>query len=227
MALFSAEDCGPLDFMAGALMSTQATDSAETNRLLERLEQGDKAAFEQLFARHQASIREIANRRIHARIRARVDSSDIVQETYMEAARLLDDFLVRRPMPFSLWLKKTAYQRVAKAQRQHMGTAKRSVNREIPMPDGSSRLLARRIMGSETSPTNAFQRKEHAQRVREALSQLSDGEREVILMRIFEQLTSREAACVLDITPEAAQKRYARGLLKLRVLLQQSHDEDS
>jgi RNA polymerase sigma-70 factor, ECF subfamily len=208
-------------------MSTNATDSAETLRLLEQLEQGDRNAFEYLFARHRGSIREFAQRRISPRIQARLDSSDIVQETYLEASRMLDDFLARRPMPFSLWLTKTAYQRVAKAQRRHMGAAMRSVNREIPMPDGSSLLLAQRIVGSGSSPTDAVQRKECAQRVRQALCQLSDGEREVILMRVFERLTCREVACVLDITPEATQKRYARGLLKLRVLLQQSHDQES
>jgi RNA polymerase sigma-70 factor (ECF subfamily) len=201
-------------------MSTSTTDSAETRRLLEQLEQGDRAAFELLFARHRASILKLASRRLDARIRARLDPSDIVQETHLEAARLLDDFLARRPMPFSLWLMKTAHQRVAKAHRWHLEAAKRSVKREIPLPDGSSLRLVRRIVGAGTSPTSAFERQERAQRVRQALARLNDSEREVILLRIFEGLASREVACVLDITAEAAQKRYARGLLKLRALLQ-------
>jgi RNA polymerase sigma-70 factor (ECF subfamily) len=206
-------------------MSTNATDSAETRRLLERLEQGDANGFEQLFARHRASIRKLADRRLDARIRARLDPSDIVQETFLEASRTLDDFLARRPMPFGLWLMKTAYQRVAKAQRQHLEAAKRTIKREIPMPDASSLMLARRIVGAGTTPASIAQREERAQLVRQALALLNDSEREVILLRIFERLTSREAGCVLDITAEAAQKRYARGLLKLRALLQQIQRE--
>jgi RNA polymerase sigma-70 factor (ECF subfamily) len=153
-----------------------------------------------------------------------VDPSDIIQETEMEALKTLDNFLVRRPMPFRLWLLKTAYQRLSKAQRQHMGTANRSVRREIPMPDRSSLLLAQRIMGNGPSPTEAANRDERAQRVRQAIAMLSEGEREVVLLRIFEGLTSREVGCLLDTTAEAAQKRYARGLLKLRTLLNDEGD---
>jgi RNA polymerase sigma-70 factor, ECF subfamily len=202
-------------------MLSITTDSAETRRLLERIEQGEKAAFELLFARHGADILQLAERRLDARVRARIDASDIVQETYLEASRLLNDFLTRRPMSFSLWLLKTAHQRVAKAHRCHLEAAKRSVRREIPLPEGSSTRLGRTIVGIGASPSSAVGHQERAQRVRQALAQLHDGEREVILLRIFEGLTCREVARVLDVTAEAAQKRYARGLVKLRAFLQE------
>lgn len=202
-------------------MTVSNSDSAETSRLLQQLEHGDRGAFDLLFMRHRATILKLAERRLDARLRARLDPSDIVQETHLEATRLLDDFLARRPMSFSLWLIKTAHQRVTKAQRHHLDAAKRSVKREYRLPDGSSLHLARRIAGTGPSPTSHCGRHEQAQRVRQALAQLKDIEREVVLLRIFEGLTSREVACVLDVTPEAAQKRYARGLLKLRVFLQE------
>ena len=201
-------------------------DSAVTRGLLERIQQGEVTAFEQLFARHRRGLLKLADRRMDARIRARSDPSDIVQETHLEALRSLDDFLVRRPMPFRLWLMKTAYQRLAKAQRQHIEAAKRSVKREIPIPDRSSLRLAR-VLGSGTSPSKFVERQERAQRVRQALAKLNDGEREVILLRIFEGLTSREVGCLLDTSAEAAQKRYARGLLKLQAILKNAGVEDS
>ena len=87
--------------------------------------------------------------------------------------------------------------------------------------------LARKILGSGTSPSKAAERQERAQRVRQALAKLNDGEREVILLRIFDGLTSPEVGCLLDISAEAAQKRYARGLLKLQTLLQRPEAEGS
>ena len=188
--------------------------------LFRSIEHGDRTAFGPLFARHRPSIRKLAEWRIDPRIRARVDPSDIVQETELEAIKTLDNFLVRRPMPFRLWLLKTAYQRLAKAQRRHLGTANRSVRREIQMPDRSSLLLAQRIMGNGTSPSEATNRQERAQQVGRAIAMLNEREREVVLLRIFEGLTSREVGCMLDMTAEAAQKRFARGLLRLRTLLQ-------
>ena len=205
-------------------MSTDESDSEATGLLLERIEQGDMTALDHLFARHRRSIRKLADWRIDPRIRARVDPSDIVQETELEALKTLDNFLARRPMPFRLWLLKTAYQRLAKAQRRHMGTANRSVRREIQMPDRSSLLLAQRIMGKGTSPSEATNRQERAQQVGRAISLLNEHEREVVLLRIFEGLTSREVGCLLDMTAEAAQKRFARGVLKLRTLLQDAED---
>ncbi len=201
-------------------MSTDSNDSDATGRLLERIVLGDRTAFGPLFERHRTSIRKLAEWRIDPRIRARVDPSDIVQETELEAIKTLDNFLVRRPMPFRLWLLKTAYQRLAKAQRRHLGTANRSVKREIQMPDRSSLLLAQRIMGNGTSPSEATNRQERAQQVGRAIAMLNEREREVVLLRIFEGLTSREVGCMLDMTAEAAQKRFARGLLRLRTLLQ-------
>src|SRR3954467_12424727 len=101
-------------------MDDAADDSAETRRLLERLQAGDAAAFEQLCERHRPLLLEFLRHRFDPRLRARAAPSDVVQEAQMEAYRRLDDYLARRPMPFHLWLRKTAYERLLMLQRRHL-----------------------------------------------------------------------------------------------------------
>jgi hypothetical protein len=90
-------------------MDDAADDSAETRRLLEQIRAGDAAAFGALFNRHRPALLAFLRHRFDPRLKARADPSDVVQETQMEAYRRLADYLARRPMPFRLWLQKTAY----------------------------------------------------------------------------------------------------------------------
>src|SRR5262245_51087035 len=104
-------------------MPTITPDCAETQRLLERAQAGDAEAPEQLLARHRPFLRQLVELRLDPRLRARVDPSDVVQEAQLDAFRRLADYLRRRPMPFRLWLRKTAQQRLLKVQRQHLQAA--------------------------------------------------------------------------------------------------------
>src|SRR5438093_34489 len=110
-------------------MAELGPDSKETSALLERIKAGDDRAFDALFARHRDSLRAFIDLRLDPRIRARVDPSDVVQETQLEAYHRLRDYLERAPMPFRVWLRKTAYERLLKMQRHH-AAARRSVGRE-------------------------------------------------------------------------------------------------
>src|SRR5438270_13882378 len=80
-------------------MADATPDSADTRRQLERAAAGDPAAFDELFARHRDFLRLVVQLRMDARVRARVDPSDVVQEAQLDAFRRLRDFLDRRP-PF-------------------------------------------------------------------------------------------------------------------------------
>ncbi len=129
----------------------------------------------------------------------------------------LDDYFLRRPMPFKLWLLKTLSERLRKLHRLHMGAAKRSVEREVPLPDRSSLQLAR-FFALNSNPSAQLNRKDLAQRVRRLLARLSDEDREVLLLRDFEGMSNGEVACMLDVSSEAAKKRHARALLRLKAL---------
>jgi RNA polymerase sigma-70 factor (ECF subfamily) len=194
-------------------------DSAETCALLEKLDQGDRQALDQLLARHRPGLRSFVAARLGPDLQARLDASDIVQEAQLEIARRLEDFLRRRPMPFHVWVRKTAYERLLNAQRDHRRRARRSVFREAPWPERSSLLVARPLLGSASSPSRQFQAREIAERVALAVTELAQSDREILLMRHAEELPYDEIGCLLDIEPAAARKRYGRALIRLQRIL--------
>jgi RNA polymerase sigma-70 factor (ECF subfamily) len=194
-------------------------DSAETVRLLQQIEAGDRGAFDELFARHRPFLRQVVSLRIDRKLRPRVDPSDVVQETQMEVFRRLSDYLERQPMPFKLWLRKTAFERLTMIHRRHVGAARRSVEREISLPEKSSLLLARQFLAHGSTPSNGIRRREFAQQVRLAVGEMSETDREILLMRNLEGLSNQEVAQVLEVPPATASQRYGRALLRLRKLL--------
>ncbi len=200
-------------------MEQPSPDSVDTQLLLEQAQAGDAAAFDHLFARYRPYLHQVIDARLEDRLRARVDTSDIVQETQLEAYRRLGDYLKRQPMAFRLWLRKTAHERLIMARRQHLGAACRAAGREVGLPDASSLLLARQFLAADPSPSQQLGQAELCQRIREVLGQLSEGDQEILLLRNLEALSNQEAAAVLEIDPAAASQRYGRALLRLRKLL--------
>jgi RNA polymerase sigma-70 factor (ECF subfamily) len=122
-------------------------------------------------------------------------------------------------MPFRLWLRKAACQRLAKLREQHIDAARRSVRRELPLPERSSLNLAMRLLDSGTSPSQRMARQELATQVRQALGGLGEIDREVLLMRYVEKLSYDDIGQVLDLEPSAVSKRHARALVKLQKIL--------
>lgn len=200
--------------MAGPLQ-----ESTETTNLLQRVEAGDQGAVEALFTRHRASVRRYVETRLDARVRGRADASDVVQEAQLEAFRRLPDFLRRRPMPFRLWLFRTAYERVLKTRRYHVGARRRAVAREVALPEESSIVLAHKLLGSVSAPDARLHRQDLARVVRKSLGELSELDQEILLMRSFDGLSNQEVAQVLQIEPATASQRFGRALLRLRKLL--------
>jgi len=194
-------------------------DSEETRRLLAEVDAGDREAFEKLFAQFRGELRRFIELHLDARLRARVDASDVVQETHLDVLRRLADYLARRPMPFRLWLRKTAYERLLKLRRRHLNTARRAVDRELPLPDESSMSLARQLLAGGSTPSQKVSRGEVARRVGQALAGLTPTDREILLLRNFESLSYDEIACLLEIDAATARKRYGRALLRLRQVL--------
>jgi RNA polymerase sigma-70 factor (ECF subfamily) len=194
-------------------------DSAETRGLLEEVRAGHRPALDHLLDRHRPDLLQFVALRMDRRLRGRVDPSDVVQETQLEVYRRLGDFLDRRPMPFHVWLRKTAYERLLMARRQHVEAAQRAVEREQPLPDRSSLLFARRILARGSTPSRSLGRRELARRLHQSLAELPDTDREILVMRNLEERPYQEIACILDIEPAAARKRHGRALIRLHALL--------
>jgi RNA polymerase sigma-70 factor (ECF subfamily) len=187
--------------------------------LLDEASAGSQQALARLLKRHLPRVEAAVACRIDRRVRARFDSSDVVQETQLEVVRRFDEYLSARPMPFHLWLMRATHQQLQKAERRHLQTAKRAIDREVPLPDHTSLHLVAGLAARSHSPASAAVNKERARTVRRTLAQLSELDREVIMLRNFEGLSNGEAACLLEISREAAKKRYTRALLRLRELM--------
>ncbi len=202
---------------------------AGTEALIDRAAAGDAAARELLLLRHQERLRKMVALRLDRRLAPRVDPSDVVQEALAEAARRLPDYLDGRPIPFYPWLRRLAWDRLLKLHRSHLGTGKRSVRREEPqspaLPDESVAQLADRLAGSGTSPSGRVVRDELRARVRAALEGLGERDREVLVLRYLEQLSTAEIAGVLEISEGAVKVRHLRALQRLRAVLGDDPEE--
>src|ERR1700693_5475239 len=93
-------------------MSEFKPDSGQTLSLLALAKQGNPRALDDLLARHRPGLVEFVDFHFDWPLQSRIDPSDVVQETQMEVVRRMDDYLNRRPMPFHLWIRKTAYERL-------------------------------------------------------------------------------------------------------------------
>jgi RNA polymerase sigma-70 factor (ECF subfamily) len=190
-------------------------DSAETVRLLDLAGRGDPAAVNDLLAGHRDELRAFVDARLDPAVRVRVDPSDVVQEALADAAQRLPDFLARRPMPFHLWVRKAAYQRLLNARRDQRA-ARRDVRREGAGPDPTSAAVARSLVAAGPSPSEAAQAHELAGRVAAVVAGLPEADREVLSLRQVDNLPYEEIGPLLDIDPAAARQRYGRALLRLQ-----------
>ncbi|MHC5001871.1 MAG: sigma-70 family RNA polymerase sigma factor [Planctomycetota bacterium] len=196
-------------------------DQNETRGTLERLRTGGTDALSLLFEAQRPYLRQVVEMRLDGALRRRVDASDILQDAHAEAARRLDDYLLRAPMPPRLWLRKTTQECFLKARRRHLQAECRAVRREVPLPDRSSLQLADLLVGTGTTPSGCVRREERARCVREALDRLTESDRELVLILDVEGLSSREAAVILDVDRSTVSRRHGRALLRLHAILRE------
>lgn len=207
-------------------------DSDETHQLLRHAEGGDAEAVNRLMERHRAALRQMVQLRLDRAVARRVDASDVVQDVLLEASRRLEDYIRDPRLPFHLWLRQLAKDRMIDMHRRHRTAQRRSVDREQPLAapgngDRSSLDLAARLIDRELTPAAANIRRELEQRFLTALDELDETDREILLMRHTEQLGNSEVAQALGISPAAAGMRYLRALRKLRAVLGENADQSS
>jgi RNA polymerase sigma-70 factor (ECF subfamily) len=198
-------------------------NSPETQQLLDQVRQGDESAVERLLTVHREPLRRMVSLRLDPALAARVDASDIVQDVLLEAHRRLKDYLLHPALPFHIWLRHIAKDHIIDAHRRHRLAQRRSLDREQslagPGPDDSSLDWAAPFLDQELTPATAAMRHEMERRVQEAIGQLSEDDREVILMRYVEHLSNQEVAAALGLTEAAASMRCLRAVRRLQGLL--------
>jgi RNA polymerase sigma-70 factor (ECF subfamily) len=192
----------------------------ETIELLGSAERGESEAVNRLLDRHRDSLHRMVACRLNPGVAGRLDASDVVQDALLTASRRLAEYLKNPAIPFHAWLRQLARDRLADAYRRELAD-KRDVAREQAMPasDRSSLDPAVLFADHELTPAATLMRKEFAERFQQAVDQLEDDAREIILMRHAEQLSNSQAAELLGLSEPAAGMRYLRALRQLKSLL--------
>jgi RNA polymerase sigma-70 factor (ECF subfamily) len=196
----------------------------EDDDLLVRLEGGDERALTELFARHRERLRRMIHLRVDRRLQGRIDSSDVLQDAYLEVARRARDYVAHPDMPPFLWLRFLTGQTLQALHRHHLKVQMRDAGQEASLrhrasPQANSVSLAEMLLGRFTSPTRAARRAEMQRKLQELLSAMEPLDREVLALRHFEELSNGETALVLGLSKTAASNRYMRALGRLKGML--------
>lgn len=201
-------------------------DDRSTQQILENAaEQGADLALADLFERYRSRLRRMVDLRMDRRLLGRIDASDVVQEGYIEARKAFPVYLRDPQAPFYIWLRCIVGRRLMTLHRRHLGAGVRDARREVALdpvgvPEATSAAIAAQLVGQQTSPSEAVVRKERSRHLREALDAMDPTDREVLVLRHFEQLGNVDVARVLGIERAAASKRYVRALKRLRQMLE-------
>jgi RNA polymerase sigma-70 factor (ECF subfamily) len=194
-------------------------EPSQTRVLLDRLRSGDRDALVALFDHYRPRLQQMLRLRMDARVAARFDASDVLQEAYLDAARQIEGYLRQPQVALYVWLRELAWERLLNLQRQHLGTKCRAVEREVPLPGDSSALLAKALLAPGPSPSQALVQEELRRRLQRALEKLKAPDREVLLMRHYEDMSNGEVAQALGLSASAATMRYGRALFRLKEIL--------
>lgn len=199
-------------------------EGEQTQDLLKEVGQGDQSAVNRLLDRHREAVRRMVQMRLDHAVARRVDASDVVQDVMLEASQRLTDYIRNPSMPFHLWLRQLAKDRIIDMHRRHRAAQRRSVDREqnissFASDDQSAADLTALLRDAELTPAASALRKEMEERFVLALDQLEESEREIVIMRHFEHLGNGEVAEALGLSAPAAGMRYLRAIRRLRELL--------
>lgn len=186
--------------------------------LLSKARSGDTVALGQLLEQYRGWLREQTAQQLRERLRARVDPSDIIQETYLEAQRDFGAFQGRCQAEWEGWLKRILENNLGEAVRHHIHVKKRSVRAERSIDGADSGVDALKNVFSADQPTpgTLAVRGEHGAILMEAVQMLLPDQREAIRLRYFEGCSLRDIAERLSRSEAAAASLLQRAVERLR-----------
>jgi RNA polymerase sigma-70 factor (ECF subfamily) len=202
-----------------------SADTRTNEELLDAARNGDEGALAILVERHRDRLERMVRLRMDRRLQGRVDPADVVQEAYLAVRGKFPRYCADSRLPFFIWLRLEVGQKLVDLHRFHLGTQMRDAGQEVslhggPLPQVTSLSLAEQLLGKLTTASHAAMRVELKLRVQEALNSMDPHDREVLILRHFEELSNAEAAQVLGIKPSAAVNRYVRALKRLKDVFQ-------
>lgn len=204
-------------------MSSHASQESLVIRLLRSARQGNAAARDQLFAKCRNYVDLMARTQIEGWMRAKVDASDLVQQTLLEAHRGFDAFRGETEAEWLAWLRTILSHNTHDFIRRYKRTDKRNVQQEVRLgltgADGES--FSFDPQGDTPTPSQILSEKERELALADAIAQLSTDHQEVILLRNLQRLPFDEIAERMGRTRPAVQMLWTRAIRKLQQVLQQ------
>ena len=217
-----------LDKAIRFLQAQMSSELPQHQEIVQALQAEGEDALARYFGQVAPRLKRIVKFRLDYRLGGRVSESDVIQETYVRAAKRMGRFIDNNDaMPFFVWLRLETNQKLDEIHRQHFGAQMRDVRREMKLGGNdqagkTSMAMAAHLVAQMTSPSRVVERAEQIAHLESALSEMEPLDQEVIALRHFEELSNVEAAEVLGLQPSAASKRYLRALVKLRKIMEQA-----
>jgi len=196
-------------------MNTSDGSEVRARRLIEEARQGEPDALGRLLESYRAYLRLLASLQVGRRLQAKVDASDLVQETFLHAHRAFPEFRGTSEGEMLQWLRSILASRMSRVVRHYRGTQRRDVQLERQLVQ-SSRDLAHMLVGSQTSPSEGVARREESVRLANAMERLPADYRDVIILRNLKGLAFLEVAEEMGRSRDAVHKLWARALGQLR-----------
>ncbi len=182
---------------------------------------GDSAQLGEYFGRYRDRLKRIVSAAMDQRVQGRMDASDVIQETFLEAFARINEYLQAPKVSLFIWLRFLAKQRLAMMHRHHLNVQARDIRRDLPLQRDddnrrSAEFVAAQLAARLTSASATLTLKELKREIHLALNNLDEKSREILTLRHFEQLSNLESAEVLQVSPTAACNRYVRALERLK-----------
>lgn len=197
--------------------------------LLERARSGDAAAREQLFAKCRNYVMVLAKTQVEGWMRTKVDASDLVQQTLMEAHRGFADFVGNSEAEWLAWLRQILSHNTQDVVRRYRTAGKRQIQREQSLdvhPAGLSGSFSMDPADKDIqTPSQLLAQKEREIELADAISQLTPDHQEVIILRNLQRLPFDEVAELMHRTRPATQMLWMRAIKRLESLMSQDKDQ--
>jgi len=160
----------------------------------------------------------LARLQCQRRLQAKVDASDIVQQTMVQALGGLGTFRGKSEAEMAAWLRQILARHLASVARD-LGREKRDAARERSLEaalDQSASRLEAWLVGEQSSPSQQAVRSEQVLRLADALAALPDAQREAVTLHHLQNWTLEEIGVHLGRTAAAVAGLIKRGLKTLR-----------
>jgi RNA polymerase sigma-70 factor (ECF subfamily) len=200
-------------------MSMSNDAGSDPEPLLSLAQAGDSQALGQLLEGYRNYLALLARLEIGRRLQGKVDDSDLVQETFLEAHRNFTRFRGTTEGELVSWLRQILAGRLANLVRRYYGTRRRDPRLERELADDlarSSHALDFGLVARQSSPSQQASRHEQAVLLADGLKKLPDDYREVIILSHLEGLSFPEVARRMGRSLDSVKNLWARALGRLR-----------